>query len=182
VAPADIDAVADIFAWYVRNTVATFEENPRTRREWSALSVWLGGLDLPFLVAEADGDIAGYAYAGPWRAKPGYRHTVEDSVFVANGRTGRGLGRLLLARLLGACAESGARQVIAVIADTGEKASTALHEAFGFTVAGRLKAVGYKHGRWIDTLLMQRDLPLSLIAEDVTGPGRSDPPRSRKQR
>ncbi len=181
-APADLDAVADIFAWYARNTVATFEENPRTRREWSELSVWLGGLDLPFLVAEADDDIAGYAYAGPWRAKPGYRHTVEDSVFVANGRTGRGLGRLLLAGLLAACAESGARQVIGVIADTGEKASTALHEACGFTVAGRLTAVGYKHGRWIDTLLMQRDLPHSLIAEYVTGPGRSDPPRSRKQR
>jgi len=170
VAPADIDAVADIFAWYVRNTVTTFEETPRSEREWAEISVLLGGLVLPFLVAEADGEIAGYAYAGPWRTKPAYRHTVEDSVFVANGRTGRGLGRLLLARLLGACAESGTRQVIAVIADTGEKASTALHEAFGFTVAGRLKAVGYKHGRWIDTLLMQRDLPLSLIAEDVTGP------------
>jgi L-amino acid N-acyltransferase YncA len=158
VTPGDLDAVADIFAWYVRNTVTTFEENPRTSREWSELSVWLDGLDLPFLVAEADGDIAGYAYAGPWRAKPGYRHTVEDSVFVANGWTGHGTGRFLLARLLEACAESGARQMIAVIADTGEKASAALHEAFGFTVAGRLTAVGYKHGRWIDTLLMQRDL------------------------
>lgn len=156
VAPGDLDAVADIFAWYVRNTVTTFEETPRTGREWAELSVWLRGLDLPFLVAEADGEIAGYAYAGPWRAKPAYRRTVEDSVFVANGRTGRGFGRLLLTGLLDACAESGARQMIAVIADTGDTGSIALHEAFGFTVAGRLRAVGYKHGRWIDTMLMQR--------------------------
>jgi L-amino acid N-acyltransferase YncA len=158
-APGDLSAVAGIFAWYVRNTVATFEETPRTLREWAQLSVSLRSLDLPFLVAEADGEVAGYAYAGPWRAKPAYRHTVEDSVFVANGQTGHGLGRLLLGGLLVACAEGGARQVIAVIADTGELASTALHEAFGFTVAGRLRAVGYKDGRWIDTLLMQHHLP-----------------------
>ena len=157
--PGDLGAVADIFAWYVRNTVTTFEETPRSEREWAEICVLLGGLDLPFLVAEADGEIAGYAYAGPWRTKPAYRHTVEDSVFVANGRTGRGVGRLLLGGLLAGCAESGARQMIAVIADTGETGSTALHEAFGFTAAGRLKAVGYKNGRWVDTLLMQRAIP-----------------------
>jgi L-amino acid N-acyltransferase YncA len=158
VGPADLDAVADIFAWYVQNTVSTFEETPRAAREWAELSVWLQGLNLPFLVAEADGEIAGYAYASPWRTKPAYRHTVEDSIFVAPGRTGRGLGRLLLGRLLAGCADSGARQIIAVIADTGETAAAALHEAFEFTVAGRLRAVGYKHGCWIDTLLMQRTI------------------------
>jgi phosphinothricin acetyltransferase len=158
-APGDLGAVADIFAWYVRNTVATFEETPRTLRDWAALAVSLRSADLPFLVAEAGGRIAGYAYAGPWRVKPAYRRTVEDSVYVANGHTGHGLGRLLLGGLLAACAQSGVRQVIAVIADTGEPAPAALHESFGFTAAGRLTAVGYKHGRWIDTLLMQHHLP-----------------------
>ncbi len=104
------------------------------------------------------GQVAGYAYAGPFRPKPAYRHTVEDSIYLAPGSTGRGLGRALLAALLAGCAEAGARQVIAVIADTGETASAALHRRFGFTDAGLLRQVGHKHGRWVDTLLMQRDL------------------------
>lgn len=154
--PADLAAVAEIFAWYAEHSAATFEETGRPEREWAELLVRLDGLGLPFLVADADGEIAGYAYASRWRGKPAYRHTVEDSVFVARGRTGQGLGALLLGKLLDACAGSGARQMIAVIADTGEPQSASLHRAFGFTVAGQLEAVGYKHGRWIDTLLMQR--------------------------
>lgn len=148
--------MAGIFAWYAEHTVATFEEAGRSAREWADLLTRLPDLGLPFLVAEVDDEIAGYAYASPWRAKPGYRHTAEDSVFVARNRTGRGIGGLLLAALLDGCARSDVRQVIAVIADTGEPGSVALHEAFGFTTAGRLEAVGHKHGRWIDTLLMQR--------------------------
>jgi phosphinothricin acetyltransferase len=141
----------------VRPTLSrTFEEKARTEREWAELFVRLKGLDLPFLVAESNGEIDGYGYASPWRGKPGYRHTVEDSVFVARGRAGRGIGRLLLTGLLDGCARSGVRQVIAVIADTGEPASAALHEALGFRAVGRLEAVGYSRGRWIDTLLMQR--------------------------
>ncbi len=128
-------------------------------REWDELRVLLDGLGLPFLVAEADGGIAGYAYASPWRQKPAYRYTVEDSVFVAHDLTGKGTGRLLLGGLLSACSASGARQVIAVIADSDDPASTALHTAFGFAEAGRLEHVGYKQRRWIDTLLMQRSLP-----------------------
>jgi phosphinothricin acetyltransferase len=160
VTTADLDAVSEIFAWYVQQTATTFEETPRPAREWDELHVLLSDLGLPFLVAaEADGRIAGYAYASPWRRKPAYRHTVEDSVFVAHDLIGRGNGRLLLGELLSACSASGARQVIAVIAETGDPASTALHAAFGFTGAGRLRHVGYKHGRWIDTLLMQRSLP-----------------------
>jgi len=159
VTAADLDAVAEIFGWYVQHTVTTFEETPRVVREWDELRVRLDGLGLPFLVAEADGGIAGYAYVSPWRQKPAYRHTVEDSVFVAHDLTGRGTGRLLLGGLLSSCSASGARQVIAVIADSADPASAALHAAFGFTEAGRLKHVGYKHGRWIDTLLMQRSLP-----------------------
>jgi phosphinothricin acetyltransferase len=110
-------------------------------------------------VAEAEGAIVGYACAGPWRRKPAYRSTVEDSVFVAPGRTGLGIGRRLLTDLLAACADARLRQVIAVIADSGEEASVALHLACGFSHAGRLTEVGFKHGRWIDTVLMQRALP-----------------------
>ena len=159
VSAADLDDIADIFGWYALHTVTTFEEAPRTLREWEDLRAMLSNLGLPFLVATVNGRVAGYAYAGPWRAKPAYRHTVEDSVFIAPGMTGRGIGRQLLAELLSSCADSGTRQVVAVLADTGDLAPTALHRAFGFTDAGRLRQVGYKHGRWIDTLLMQRSLP-----------------------
>jgi len=154
--PADIPPVSEIFGWYAQHTVVTFEESPRPGQEWAELSVLLADLGLPFLVAELDGSVAGYAYAGPWRRKPAYRHTVEDSVFVAPALTGRGIGRQLLSELLAACGTAGVRQMIAVIADTGDPASIGLHSAFGFTAAGRLKAVGYKHGRWVDTVLMQR--------------------------
>ena len=102
--------------------------------------------------------VGGYAYASPWRPKPAYRYTVEDTVYVSPGYTGRGLGGALLGALLAGCAQAGARQVIAVIADSGSDASAALHRRFGFTQAGRLAGVGRKHGRWIDTVLMQREL------------------------
>jgi L-amino acid N-acyltransferase YncA len=156
VVPGDLAAISAIFAHYVQHTVATFEETPRSVREWGELAVRLHGLDLPFLVAESGGEVCGYGYASPWRSKPAYRHTAEDSVFVAPAATGRGLGRLLLGGVVDGCARGGTRQLIAVIADTGDPASAALHEAFGFTIAGRLTAVGYKQGRWIDTVLMQR--------------------------
>jgi L-amino acid N-acyltransferase YncA len=157
-APSDIARVSQIFGWYAVNSVATFEEVPRPEQEWQELWATLTGLRLPFLVAEADGVVAGYAYAGPWRSKPAYRHTVEDSIFIAPELTGRGLGRQLLDRLLSASASAGARQMIAVIADTGDDASARLHQAFGFAPVGRLTRVGYKHGRWVDTVLMQRSL------------------------
>ena len=152
---ADLSTVAEIFGWYATNSVATFEESPRPVPQWRELHDLLTSLGLPFLVADADGEIAAYAYAAPWRPKPAYRHTVEDSIFVAPGMTGRGAGRELLGRLLPAATAAGARQVIAVIADTGDQASVRLHERFGFRQAGLLTAVGRKHGRWVDTLLMQ---------------------------
>ncbi len=160
-AAADLEQVAAIFAHYVTQTVATFEEVPPTTADWRRRLDDLSGRKLPFLVAEAGPagrEVCGYAYASPWRPKPAYRHTVEDSVFIAPGHTGRGLGRALLGALLTACADAGARQVIAVIADTGSDASVALHRRCGFAHAGRLSAVGRKQGRWIDTVLMQREL------------------------
>jgi L-amino acid N-acyltransferase YncA len=158
VCSADLDQVAEIFGWYAINSLATFEELPRPHSDWVRHAGELAELGLPFLVAETGGVIAGYAYAGPWRRKPAYQLTVEDSVFVAPGLTRSGIGRRLLTELLANCAEAGLRQVIAVIADTGDPASVGLHLACGFTQAGRLTGVGFKHGRWIDTLLMQRTI------------------------
>jgi L-amino acid N-acyltransferase YncA len=168
--PADTEAVAEIFAHYVVSSVATFEEVPPTAADWRRRLGELGRQHLPFLVAlggqgvrgvggvEAAGTVCGYAYASPWRPKPAYRYTVEDTVYISPGHTGRGVGSALLAGLLAGCADAGARQVIAVIADTGSDASAALHRRFGFAEAGRLSGVGRKHGRWIDTVLMQKDL------------------------
>jgi phosphinothricin acetyltransferase len=161
--PADAGQVAAIFAHYVTTSVATFEEVAPTAEEWRRRLADRAAQNLPFLVAEdvlaeTGGTVCGYAYASPWRPKPGYRHTVEDSVFLSPGCTGRGIGSALLGALLAGCAAAGARQVIAVIADTGSDASAALHRRFGFTPAGLLSGVGRKHGRWIDTLLMQKEL------------------------
>ncbi len=159
--PADLEQVAAIYAYYVTTSVATFEEVPPTPADWQLRLDDLAARKLPFLVAEAGTSgraVCGYAYASPWRPKPAYRHTVEDTVYVSPGHTRGGLGSALLGALLAACADAGARQVIAVIADTGCDASVALHRRFGFTHAGRLPGVGRKHGRWVDTVLMQRGL------------------------
>ena len=160
---ADAEQVAVIFAHYVATSVATFEEVAPAAADWRRRLVDLAVLSLPFLVAEthgdgADGAVCGFAYASPWRPKPAYRHTVEDTVYLSPGCTGRGIGTALLSGLLAGCTAAGARQVIAVIADTGSDASAALHRRLGFTEAGRLSAVGRKHGRWIDTVLMQKNL------------------------
>ncbi|WP_413800866.1 N-acetyltransferase family protein [Streptomyces iranensis] len=173
---ADLDAIAAIFGHYVTETVVTFEETPPTAEDWARRLAELTDRGLPFLVAEVDDGlkaleddgltvpeddgltVVGYAYAGPWRPKPAYRHTAEDAIYLAPGRTGAGLGAALLGALLSRCAEAGVRQVVAVIADSGSDASAALHRRFGFRPAGLLAGVGHKHGRWIDTHLMQCDL------------------------
>ena len=159
--PADAEPVAAIFAHYVTTSVATFEEVAPAAADWRRRFEDLAERGLPFLVAEAgegDRSLCGFAYASPWRPKAAYRHTVEDTVYLSPGHLGRGTGSALLGPLLAGCAAAGARQVIAVIADTGSDASAALHRRFGFTQAGRLAGVGRKHGRWIDTVLMQKDL------------------------
>jgi phosphinothricin acetyltransferase len=168
---ADLVAVAEIFAHYVTHSVATFEETPPTVGDWQHKLADLHERALPFLVAAAGAQVVGYAYATPWRPKPAYRHTVEDSVYLAPGWTGKGLGRLLLTSLLARCADSGARQVIAVIADSGAEASAALHRGCGFTDAGRLTEVGFKHGRWVDTVLMQRELGDRGVLTGANGDG-----------
>jgi L-amino acid N-acyltransferase YncA len=158
VVPADLERVAAICAHYVTTTVTTFEEVPPTVADWRRRLDDLADRNLPFLVADQGGTVCGYAYASPWRPKPAYRYTVEDTVYLSPVHTGRGLGRALLGALLTGCEQAGVRQVIAVIADTGSDASVALHRRLGFDAAGRLCRVGRKHGRWIDTVLMQREL------------------------
>ena len=156
--PADAGPVAAIFAHYVATSVATFEDVAPTAADWRQRLGELAARNLPFLVAEGGGSVCGFAYASPWRPKSAYRHTVEDTVYLAPGWTGRGIGTALLTELLRRCAETGIRQVIAVIADTGTPASAALHDYLGFAEVGKLPKVGCKHGRWIDTVLMQKDL------------------------
>ncbi|MGH3302378.1 MAG: GNAT family N-acetyltransferase [Streptosporangiaceae bacterium] len=158
VTAADLDEVAAIFAHYVTNSVVTFEVVPPAVAHWRRVRDDLARRKLPFLVCESAGQVVGYAYAAPWRPKPAYQHTVESTVYLAPDYTGRGLGRRLLGELLRHCAEVGVEQVIAVIADSGDPASAALHRGCGYAEAGRLRKVGRKHGRLIDTLLLQCDL------------------------
>lgn len=153
--PDDLAAIADIYAHYVDTSVATFELAPPDGNEWRRRFDGIVGAGLPFLVAEREGAIAGYAYCAPWKTRPAYRATVEDSVYVAPWAVGQGCGTELLRDLLAACRAAGIREVIAVIADGEDSASVELHHRFGFVDAGRLTRVGYKHERYIDTVLLQ---------------------------
>ena len=156
---SDIPAVARVYADAVINGTATFELEPPTEVEMTARMRHLTGGGYPYLAAELDGGFAGYAYAGPYRIRPAYRFTVENSVYVAPAATRRGVGRALLDALIGDCAARKFRQMIAVIGDSPTQAgSVALHRAAGFRVIGTLDDVGFKHGRWLNSLLMQRGL------------------------
>jgi L-amino acid N-acyltransferase YncA len=159
-AEADLSRIGEIYAHHVLHGAATFEiEAPSAAeiaRRWQTLT----SHGYPYLVAETGGLVAGYAYAGPYRPRPAYQGTVEDSIYLAPDHMGRGLGSLLLAQLIERCVEQRYRQMIAVIGDSGNTASIRLHEASGFRHVGVLREVGFKLGRWIDTVLMQRGLHL----------------------
>jgi L-amino acid N-acyltransferase YncA len=164
--PADIPAITRIYAHAVRHGTASFELEPpdeaeMTRRQRALLD---GGY--PYLVAETDGVVAGYAYAGAYRARPAYRFSVENSIYIAPGMHRRGIGRMLLDRLIAECEARGYRLMIAVIGDSAQAPSIELHRGAGFALVGALEGVGYKFDRWLDTVLMQRPL----------GNGRSAPP------
>ncbi|MEU3272414.1 N-acetyltransferase family protein [Saccharomonospora sp. NPDC006951] len=154
----DLASIAEIYAHYVTTSLSTFELRPPDRPEWERRFAAITDAALPFLVTENDGLVAGYAYCGVWKPRPAYRHTVEDSIYLAPWATGKGIGGALLDALLDACTARGIREVIAVIADSGENASLRLHRGRGFIEAGRLRRVGFKHGRLVDTLLLQRSL------------------------
>ena len=160
--PADCRSVAALYGGYVRESLANFELIAPGLEDWQAKLEELDKLGLPFLVAIDGEELVGYALLTPWRPRPGYRFTVEDSIYIHPQRTGQGLGRRLLSELLAAARAWGAKQVVAVIADSGEPASPALHLGAGFVEVGRLRQVGFKQGRWVDTLLLQlglEDLP-----------------------
>jgi phosphinothricin acetyltransferase len=157
---ADLDRITEIYADAVTHGTASYELEPPSRAEMASRfgAVTAGGF--PYLVAETEGAVLGYAYAGPFRPRPAYRFVVEDSVYVAPEAKGRGIGLLLMQALIETARVSGFRQIIAVIGDGhAESASVRLHEKLGFHHCGRLEGSGYKHGRWLDTVFMQ--LPLN---------------------
>jgi L-amino acid N-acyltransferase YncA len=157
-AASDMDAIAHIYAHHVNHGTATFETDPpgsgEIERRWTEVTA----KGLPWLVADDGGEVVGYAYAGPYRLRLAYRHTVEDSIYVRADRLGTGVGRLLMPALIDATKACGMHQMIAVIGDSGNHASINLHRRFGFRDAGLLKDVGFKFGRWLDTVFMQRSL------------------------
>jgi L-amino acid N-acyltransferase YncA len=156
---SDIPAITRIYAHAVEHGTASFELNAPDESEMTRRMNDLTGKGYPYLAGEIEGALAGYAYAGPYRARPAYRLTVEDSVYIAPDRHRRGIGRALLVALIEATAARGFRQMIAVIGDSGNQAgSIGLHEALGFRHVGILQDVGFKHGRWLDSVLMQRAL------------------------
>ena len=155
---ADIPAVTAIYGHAVRTGTASFELDPPTEAEMMSRRAGLVGGGCPYLVADIAGAVAGYAYAGPYRTRPAYRGTVEDSVYVDERFRRGGVARALLAAVIGAATERGFRQMVAVIGDSANLASIRLHEDLGFAPVGVLRAVGWKHGRWLDTVLMQRAL------------------------
>ena len=156
--PDDLAVIAEIYAHYVRTSVATFELEPPDHVEWRRRFDAIVGSGLPFIVTERDGAVVGYAYCAPWKTRPAYATTVENSVYVSPLSVGQGCGTELMRDLLDACRARGIREVVAVIADTGDPASVDLHHRFGFTDAGRLTRVGFKHDGYVDTLLLQRSL------------------------
>jgi len=147
-----------IYTPYVREGTATFEIDPPSLEEMRERRRAVVERGLPYLVAERDGGIVGYAYAGAFRPRPAYLYTVEDSVYIRPGSQRTGAGRLLLTALIEACGRAGMRQVVAAIGDSANGASIGLHASLGFRPVGTLERVGFKFGRWLDLVLMQRDL------------------------
>ena len=155
---ADLPAIHAIYAWHVVNGVGSFEEVPPDLAEIGRRRADVLARGMPHLVAEDAAEVVGYAYAGPYRTRSAYRFTVENSVYVRHGIERHGLGRALLAELVARCERLGLRQIVAVIGDSGNQPSIGLHAALGFRMAGVIKDAGFKHGRWVDTVLMQRSL------------------------
>jgi len=156
--PADLAAVRDIYAHAVTQGTGTFELEVPDPAEMARRRDDVLTKGLPWLVAEQDGQVLGYAYANHFRPRPAYRFSVEDSIYLHPEAQGRGVGRVLLAELVARCQAAGARQMLAVIGDSANQGSIGLHRALGFEPCGSLQSVGWKFGRWLDVVLMQRAL------------------------
>lgn len=165
---SDMAAVQAIYAHHVLHGLATFEETPPSTDQLLSRRSSVLAVGLPYLVAEHEGQIVGYSYATSYRPRPAYRHTIEDSVYVLDGLGGQGIGTALLGKLIARCEAGQWRQMLAVIGDSGNSGSIALHRRLGFQPAGALKSVGFKLGQWVDTVLMQR----------LLGAGDSAPPKT----
>ncbi len=151
-------AVAEIYRGYVLDGLASFETDPPSAAEMDLRRQGIQHSGLPYYVAELDGTIAGYAYAGRYRARVAYRYAVEDSIYVSPDLSGRGIGLALLSAVVERCTALGYRQMLAVIGDSANDASIRLHERAGFRKVGLLPSIGFKHDRWVDSVLMQRPL------------------------
>jgi phosphinothricin acetyltransferase len=156
--PADVPAITRIYAHAVKHGTASFELEPPDEAEMARRQRMLLDGGYPYIVAEIDDALTGYAYAGPYRPRPAYRFSVEDSIYVDPNAQRRGIGRVLLEHLIEECERRGFRQMIAVIGDSAQTASIELHRALGFRMIGAVENVGYKFGRWLDTVSMQRAL------------------------
>lgn len=169
----DVAAIAAIYRHHVLHGVASFEEEPPAPGEIARRRGEILARGLPYLVAEGQESVLGYCYASPYRTRSAYRFSVEDSIYIAQAEIGRGLGRALLTELVERCTGLGCRQMVAVIGGSEQWPSIGLHQALGFREVGVLRAVGYKFGGWVDTVLMQRALgegattaPRALGGED----------------
>jgi len=165
-ADADLPAITAIYAHAVTHGTASFELDPPDAAEMARRRAALLEGGYPYLVAERDGAVMGYAYAGPYRTRPAYRSTVEDSLYIAPSAKRQGVGRKLLEALVAECEARDFRLMVAVIGDEDSHGSIGLHRSLGFELSGVIKGIGYKHGRWLSTVLMQRPL----------GKGTSQPP------
>jgi L-amino acid N-acyltransferase YncA len=164
---ADVARCAEIYCHHVLYGTASFEVDPPDLAEMKKRRDAVLALGLPYLVAERGGRVLGYAYAGNWRPRPAYKYSVEDSVYIDKDAVGRGVGRALLPALIEQCTVLGKRQMVAVIGDSAQTASIRLHASCGFETVGTLKSIGFKFGRWLDSVLMQR----SLGSGDAAAPG-----------
>ncbi len=169
----DMSQILGIYTYYVTRSCASFEEEVPALAEMQRRRAETLRRGLPYLVAEDQGEVVGYTYAGPWRPRSAYRYTVEDSIYVAPFVQRRGVGRALLGGLIDRCTELGYRRMVAVIGDSANQSSISLHRALGFRQEGVLRGVGLKFGRWIDVVMMHR----VLLGDDRPLPdGRIAPP------
>jgi len=157
-APQDLPAIQGIYAHHVLHGLASFEEIPPPVEEMQRRHADITRQGLPYLVAEERGEILGYGYCSLYRTRSAYRYTLEDSIYVKDGRQGKGVGKAVLAELIRICTALNYRQIIAVIGDSANAASIRLHASLGFVRAGLLRSSGFKFGRWVDSVYMQ--LPL----------------------